>query len=56
MSASSEPSIITEVKPWRMAERQVASSLPWSWCRQIGMRGCISASASTMRRSMTSPA
>ena len=37
MSASSEPSIITLVKPWRIAERQVASSLPWSWCRQIGI-------------------
>ena len=39
MSASSEPSIITLVKPWRIAERQVASSLPWSWWRQIGIRG-----------------
>ena len=56
MSSFSEPSIITLVKPWRMADRQVASLLPWSWCMQIGMAGNISASAWIMWRSMMSPA
>jgi hypothetical protein len=56
MSASSEPSIITEVKPCRIAVMQVASLLPWSWCMQIGMSGYISASASIIFASMMSPA
>ncbi|MNH43936.1 hypothetical protein D3C79_1059610 [compost metagenome] len=38
-SSSSEPSIITEVKPYWMAVAQVAGPLPWSWCIQTGMCG-----------------
>lgn len=38
-SASSEPSIMTEVKPFCSAVTQVASLLPWSRCMQIGMCG-----------------
>ena len=38
-SACNEPSIITDVKPFWIAVRQVASSLPWSWWRQIGIAG-----------------
>ena len=56
MSASSDPSIITLVNPCRIAERQVASSLPWSWCMQSGISGNISASASIIFASITSPA
>jgi hypothetical protein len=45
-SGPSEPSIITLVKPCWIAVAQVASLFPWSWCMQIGMRGCSSASPS----------
>ena len=38
-SASSEPSIITLVKPISIAEMQVAGSLPWSWCSATGISG-----------------
>jgi hypothetical protein len=38
-SSFSEPSIITEVKPELDRGMQVAGSLPWSWCMQIGMCG-----------------
>jgi hypothetical protein len=55
-SSSSEPSIITLVKPCWIAERQVAGPLPWSWCRQTGICGQVSTAASTIRRSMKSPA
>jgi hypothetical protein len=38
-SASSEPSIITEVKPERIAAMQTAGDWPWSWCMTTGMCG-----------------
>jgi hypothetical protein len=38
-SAFSEPSIITEVKPERMAPMQTAGLWPWSWCMTSGMCG-----------------
>ena len=35
-SSFSEPSIITDVKPFSIALLHVAGLLPWSWCMAIG--------------------
>jgi hypothetical protein len=47
-SSISEPSIITEVKPWSMALKHVAGLLPWSWCIAMGIFG-FSSEAASMR-------
>jgi hypothetical protein len=38
-SSIRDPSIITEVKPFSMAEAQVSGLLPWSWCSTMGISG-----------------
>ena len=56
MSARSEPSIITLVKPLRIDCWHTAGLAPWSWCRQIGMSGHCSTAASTIFFRKASPA
>ena len=55
-SLSSEPSIITLVKPERMDCMHTAGLAPWSWCITMGMSGYISTAASTILRRKGSPA
>jgi hypothetical protein len=45
-SSSSDPSIITLVKPSSISERHVAGELPWSWWRTTGISGYSSVAAS----------
>ena len=48
-------SVLTDAKDAPVsAVAQVDSSLPWSWCRQSGICGCIASSASIIFASMMS--
>ena len=38
-SSSSDPSIITLVKPRSIADLHVSGPLPWSWCSATGISG-----------------
>jgi len=56
MSSSSEPSIITLVKPERIAAWHTAGLAPWSWCSTTGICGYDSTAACTILRRKASPA
>ena len=56
MSSSSEPSIITLLKPERIDAWHTRGEAPWSWCMHTGMCGYCSSAASTSLRRNGSPA